>query len=189
MDVAMFMFIPRSEHHFRIPIAGKERNVLLMGMYDGHSGFECSDVLRTQLPKYAIQEMLQQNSLDEISVKEALTTAFTRLDDDFRTIAVDPKYQYHPKAILPALAGAVTILSCFVDESVYVANAGDVRAVVGRQLPNGKFGAIALSEDHDADNPAERQRMFAEHPGEEEIVLANKRVLGGLQPTRSFGDR
>lgn len=146
-------------------------------------------MLRNQLPKYTVQELVRRQSTDPAAVTDALTTAFERLDGDMRAVAEDPRYQYDARAVLPALAGAVTILTCVVDRTLYVANAGDVRAVLGRESPSGgDFEAVALSIDHDAHNPAERARMFQEHPGEEEVVLKNDRVLGGLQPLRSFGD-
>ena len=31
-------------------------------------------------------------------------------------------------------------------------------------------------------------RMKKEHPGEEDTVIMRGRVMGGLQPTRAFGD-
>lgn len=40
-----------------------------------------------------------------------------------------------------------------------------------------------LTNAHNGDNPAEVERIRAEHPGEDECVL-NGRVLGTLAPTR-----
>lgn len=45
-----------------------------------------------------------------------------------------------------------------------------------------------MSEDHTVDNVNEYDRITGEHPGEEKSVLMNGRLLGQLQPLRSFGD-
>lgn len=47
--------------------------------------------------------------------------------------------------------------------------------------------ATALSVDQTGGNQDEEKRMRAEHPGEEHVIR-NGRVLGGLEPTRAFGD-
>ena len=64
---------------------------------------------------------------------------------------------------------------------------GDSRAVLGRRGPSGKWTATALSIDQTGDTEEEVARMRREHPNEPRVI-ANGRVLGGLQPTRAFGD-
>ena len=44
-----------------------------------------------------------------------------------------------------------------------------------------------MSEDQTGGNENEAKRMRAEHPGEDGVIR-NGRVLGGLEPTRAFGD-
>ena len=68
-----------------------------------------------------------------------------------------------------------------------VACTGDSRAVLGRKGSNGKWTATALSEDQTGRTPSEAERLRKEHPGED-YVVRNGRVLGGLEPTRAFGD-
>lgn len=184
-----------SEHHFRLkhPEDGSDQDVLLFGMYDGHSGWECAETLRYMLPHYAVQELLRSRSRidNKDHVERALTQAFERLDEDLRTVAQDPQFHAEPQAIAPALSGAVTLLTCLMGDHVYVASAGDVRAVIGRRKEGSSrttWETLEMSHDHDADNEKERERLLAEHPGEENDVLKRKRVLGGLQPTRAFGD-
>eukprot|EP00455_Lapot_gusevi_P021695 TRINITY_DN2270_c0_g1_i5.p1 TRINITY_DN2270_c0_g1~~TRINITY_DN2270_c0_g1_i5.p1 ORF type:complete len:223 (-),score=50.50 TRINITY_DN2270_c0_g1_i5:352-1020(-) len=76
----------------------------------------------------------------------------------------------------------------YVDgKQLYLANTGDCRAVLGRQNASGQWEAVTLTQDHTAENPQERQRILAEHPGETD-VLRRDRILGSLQPTRAFGD-
>lgn len=92
----------------------------------------------------------------------------------------------------PALSGSCAI-SALLDTSssnLYVALAGDSRAVMGTFDPDTKKWKVeVLSEDQTGRNLKEVERMKKEHPkNEEETVIMRGRVLGGLEPTRSFGD-
>jgi pyruvate dehydrogenase phosphatase len=59
--------------------------------------------------------------------------------------------------------------------------------VLGRRSDSGKWTATPLSVDQTGGNPDEAARLRKLHPGEENVVR-NGRVLGGLEPTRAFGD-
>ncbi|KAK4705771.1 pyruvate dehydrogenase phosphatase, partial [Phenoliferia sp. Uapishka_3] len=98
--------------------------------------------------------------------------------------------------LLPALSGSCALLA-FLDagrNKLHVACTGDSRAVMGTWEPSakgggGKWRAEALSEDQTGKAPKEVERMRAEHPpSEADTVIARGRVLGGLEPTRAFGD-
>lgn len=91
--------------------------------------------------------------------------------------------------LAPALSGSCALLSFYDSHSklLRVACAGDSRAVLGRRSNNGKWIATALSEDLTGGTPSEEARLRAEHPGEE-YVVRNGRILGGLEPSRAFGD-
>ncbi len=89
----------------------------------------------------------------------------------------------------PALSGSCALLSFYDSRSklLRVACTGDSRAVLGRRSASGKWTATALSEDQTGSNPDEEARLRKLHPGEPKVI-ANGRVLGGLEPTRAFGD-
>lgn len=89
----------------------------------------------------------------------------------------------------PALSGSCALLSFYDSRSklLRVACTGDSRAVLGRRSDSGKWTATALSVDQTGSNPDEAARMRKLHPGEDRVVH-NGRVLGGLEPTRAFGD-
>lgn len=89
----------------------------------------------------------------------------------------------------PALSGSCALLSFYDSRSnlLRVACTGDSRAVLGRRARNGKWTATALSDDQTGSSPSEAARIRKEHPGEDNVVR-NGRVLGGLEPTRAFGD-
>ena len=65
---------------------------------------------------------------------------------------------------------------------------GDCRAVLGSMKPDGSWQAVPLSVDQTTRNEEEVNRLHSEHPGEENVVIKNERLLGQLQPLRSFGD-
>ncbi|WVO16054.1 hypothetical protein L204_103719 [Cryptococcus depauperatus] len=90
-----------------------------------------------------------------------------------------------------ANAGACAITTLVDSESddLYVALAGDCRAVAGWQGIDGQWRCDVLTEDQMGENPREIERIISEHPPHEKDTAIRKgRVLGGLQPTRAFGD-
>jgi pyruvate dehydrogenase phosphatase len=89
------------------------------------------------------------------------------------------------------LSGSCALLTFYDSESknLKVACTGDSRAVFGSRSPDGKIWITnQLSQDQTGSNPQEADRLRKEHPGEEDSVIRNGRVLGGLEPTRAFGD-
>lgn len=91
--------------------------------------------------------------------------------------------------LAPALSGSCALLSFYDSRSKLfrVACTGDSRAVLGRKGVNGKWTATPLSEDQTGGTPSEEARLRAEHP-DEPYVVRNGRILGGLEPSRAFGD-
>lgn len=60
-----------------------------------------------------------------------------------------------------------------------MANAGDSRVVVGVQGEDGSWSALPLSDDHNAENQAEVERIKAQHPASErDTVIMDDRLLG-----------
>jgi pyruvate dehydrogenase phosphatase len=124
----------------------------------------------------------------------AIRTGFTRLDNEIVHKSVEKVFKSSSKNVAaellqPALSGSCALLSFYDSRSnlLRVACTGDSRAVLGRRSDSGKWTATALSEDQTGSNPNEADRMRSEHPGEDHVIR-NGRVLGGLEPTRAFGD-
>ncbi|ORX77311.1 protein serine/threonine phosphatase 2C [Anaeromyces robustus] len=106
------------------------------------------------------------------------------------------------KQMKTALSGACALVAIVDNETddLYVACTGDSRAVLGRKIKNNqlnegeildkdyKYEAIPLSIDQTLRNADEVKRMEKEHPNENETMFIRNRVLGGLMPTRTFGD-
>lgn len=96
------------------------------------------------------------------------------------------------ESILPAISGSCALM-VYVDSArrdLYVASTGDSRAVAGYWDEHaGRWEVEALSTDQTGRNPSEVKRIQREHPQDEAAyVIQRGRVLGGLEPTRAFGD-
>lgn len=179
---------------------------MFWGVFDGHSGWTTSAKLRQVLISYVARELnstykaaLTDPSLtlpSPRSIDAAIKRGFVALDDEIVKASVERvmknKKQKAAAAELlaPALSGSCALLS-FYDSSTKlfrVAVTGDSRAILGRKSKKtGMWTATPLSEDQTGGTPSEMARLRAEHPGEEYVVHRG-RILGGLEPSRAFGD-
>ena len=177
---------------------------MFWGIFDGHSGWTTSAKLRQVLISYVAREL---NAIYKTaftnpsltiptpqSVETAIKQGFLRLDNDIVHTSVQRAMSNKTKLastelLAPALSGACALLSFYDSSSklLRVACTGDSRAVLGRKGPSGKWIATPLSEDQTGGTPSEIARLRTEHPGEKDVVL-NGRILGGLEPSRAFGD-
>ncbi|KAJ5678703.1 hypothetical protein N7462_006947 [Penicillium macrosclerotiorum] len=177
---------------------------MFWAVFDGHSGWTTSAKLRNVLISYVARELnatykaaaADPSALVPSSeaIDAAIKQGFVRLDHDIVHESVDKVLKSKSRRmaaelLAPALSGSCALLSFYDSQSkdLKVAVAGDSRAVLGRRGPNGKWTATALSEDLTGGTPSEMERLRAEHPGEP-YVTRNGRILGGLEPSRAFGD-
>lgn len=128
------------------------------------------------------------------AVDAAIKQGFVRLDNDIVYESVNKVMKANSRRaaaelLAPALSGSCALLAFYDSKSndLKVACAGDSRAVLGRRGPSGKWIATPLSEDQTGGTPSEIKRLREEHPGEPHVVR-NGRILGQLEPSRSFGD-
>jgi pyruvate dehydrogenase phosphatase len=179
---------------------GASSDWMFWGVFDGHSGWTTSATLRQSLINYVATELndTYKAAADNVpapeAIERAMKTGFTRLDNDIVHKSVEKVFKSSSKTVAaellqPALSGSCALLSFYDSRSklLRVACTGDSRAILGRRSDSGKWTATALSEDQTGSNPNEAARMRKEHPGEDNVVR-NGRVLGGLEPTRAFGD-
>jgi pyruvate dehydrogenase phosphatase len=177
---------------------------MFWGVFDGHSGWVTSAKLRSVLISYVARELntTYKSALADPALKfpkpEAIDSAikqgFLRLDHEIVHESVNKVQKAQSKRVAaellaPALSGSCALLSFYDSRSktLRVACTGDSRAVLGRRGNTGKWTATALSVDQTGSNKDEEARMRAEHPGEPDVIR-NGRVLGGLEPSRAFGD-
>jgi len=146
------------------------------------------DSLRT----YWQQLIALQVPGEQHDIGEALASAFRHLDSDLQLEAqVGSGNQFLDSiALRVAFSGSTACVAHVRGCTLTVANAGDCRAVLGRRSACGsEWQAVALSRDHDAQNPSETSRLRAEHPSDERnTLLQQDRLLGMLTPLRAFGD-
>ncbi|EQL00400.1 protein phosphatase 2C [Ophiocordyceps sinensis CO18] len=173
---------------------------MFWGVFDGHSGWTTSATLRESLISYVARELndtykaAKSTAPDPKAIDLAIKTGFNRLDHEIVYRSVEKVFKASSKAVAaellqPALSGSCALLSFYDSKSklLRVACTGDSRAVLGRRSVSGKWMATALSEDQTGSNPREVARMRKEHPGEDNVIR-HGRVLGGLEPSRAFGD-
>ena len=135
------------------------------GVYDGHGGRKTADYLARYLHKNL------RNELDAgFTAERAIDHAFEITDTQVTREGI--------------IDGSTVVIAYIQNETLFVGNAGDARAVLSR---NGK--PIRLSHDHKADDPDEVKRIrkaggFVTSEYQTEIP----RVNGILAISRSIGD-
>ncbi|XP_021748989.1 protein kinase and PP2C-like domain-containing protein isoform X1 [Chenopodium quinoa] len=163
--------------HFLNPWLCDQKNIYFFGVFDGHRGAAAAEFSAQALPK-----LLQSSHYSGGSPAESLVRAFVETDIEFRS-ALDShrkskgsiKKDYHP--------GCTAIAAFLVKNKLYIANAGDCRAILCRA-----GHAVALSRDHVASCLEERDRII-KAGGVVKWQLDTWRVgAAALQVTRSIGD-
>ncbi|KAL0453252.1 UNVERIFIED_CONTAM: protein kinase and PP2C-like domain-containing protein [Sesamum latifolium] len=164
------------DRHFMFPHFSKENDIHFFGILDGHRGAAAAEFSAGALPGF-LQTLLSMSS-----PSQALLEAFVKTDIAFRnelnsrrqskgTIQKD----WHP--------GCTAITALIVKNKLFVANAGDCRTIISRA---GK--PYALSRDHVASFPEERERVISAG-GQVKWQVDTWRIgPAALQVTRSIGD-
>lgn len=179
---------------------------MFWGVFDGHSGWTTSAKLRQVLISYVARELkstYKAASTDPSltlptpqSIDAAIKRGFLALDHEIVNTSVEKVSKNRKdkaaaaQILAPALSGSCALLSFYDSSSKLfrVAVTGDSRAVLGRKSQaTGKWIATPLSEDQTGSTPSEVARLQVEHPGEEHVTHRG-RILGGLEPSRAFGD-
>lgn len=162
---------------------------LMAAVFDGHSGWRCADAVSSSLGGY-LDRALRAEGPSEAAIKRAFLT----MDYDITEVAVDlaqgveDNVALRDSTVAAALSGACGCVFLSNADVYLVGNTGDCRAVLGVSRGAGAWGAMPLSQDQTAETPSEVTRIRRQHPGEEETCVRRGRVLGRLQPSRSFGD-
>ncbi|PBP24986.1 pyruvate dehydrogenase phosphatase [Diplocarpon rosae] len=183
---------------------GPMNDWMFWGVFDGHAGWTTSAKLRQVLVSFVARELNSTykaaladpsiNSPSSEAIEKAIKTGFNRLDREIVHESVEKVLKANSKLVAaellaPALSGSCALLSFYDSRTklLRVACTGDSRAILGRRGDSGKWVATPLSIDQTGSNPDEEARMRKQHPGEPNVIR-NGRVLGGLEPSRAFGD-
>jgi len=156
------------------------------GVFDGHGGVGAVTFVKEALTSY-IQDSLKK-SLKESdnwieAVRRGLIRAFEVADRDFIRNA-----DFDNHRLADVYAGSCALTAYCVKGTLFVANAGDCRAVLVRKVERdgrSTYETIQLSNDHTAET--EKEKLVREHPNEPDVVLKGA-IKGNLEPSRAFGD-
>ncbi|XP_022969124.1 probable protein phosphatase 2C 60 [Cucurbita maxima] len=155
-----------------------------VGVYDGHGGPETSRYICDHLFQHLKRFTSEQDSMSG----DVIRKAFQATEDGFLSI-VQRQWSTNPQI---AAVGSCCLVGVICDGTLYVANLGDSRAVLGRVVKaTGEVLAIQLSTEHNVSNESVRQELQSLHPEDSKIVVLKHnvwRVKGIIQISRSIGD-
>lgn len=116
-----------------------EDNVKWFGVYDGHGGDKCSQYLKEHLHKTFFNIKKWQED-----VRQALKDAF---------VSVERQWIKQGDG-----SGSCCIVTLIVDDTCYVANLGDSRAILASE---GLRKVYQISKDHKPSNMGEQERVIS----------------------------
>ncbi|XP_051132313.1 probable protein phosphatase 2C 38 [Andrographis paniculata] len=154
-----------------------------VGVYDGHGGPEASRYVNERM----FDNLKRFASENQEMSADVIRRAFFATEDEFLSVA---REQWCDKPQM-ASVGTCCLVAVICEGSLYVANAGDSRAVMGRVDEDGEIRAVQLSVDHNAKEESIRDELQALHPNDPQIVVLKHkvwRVKGLIQVSRSIGD-
>uniref|UniRef100_M4B437 PPM-type phosphatase domain-containing protein n=1 Tax=Hyaloperonospora arabidopsidis (strain Emoy2) TaxID=559515 RepID=M4B437_HYAAE len=170
---------------------------------DGHGGWQVSEYAKKTLIGNVQKELSflhkpgtnepaegDEPAVSSARVAAAIQRAFGRTDRDLMA-EVASAFKLGFGAV--ARCGSCGCLAYVHDGTVYVANAGDIRAVLGKLGEDAAtIVAEPLSNDQNAMVKFEQEKLVKEHPDEANVFTCRHPdscyVKGALQPTRAFGD-
>ncbi|KAL6539872.1 hypothetical protein OROHE_011643 [Orobanche hederae] len=159
------------------------RHATFVGVYDGHGGAEASKYICDHMFLHLLRLARETGKIS----KDALKNALSETENGFLTLV---KRAY---AIKPAIAaiGSCCLVGVIWNRTLYTANLGDSRAVMGRLDGSNKITVEQLTEDHNASIEEVREELKALHPEDSQILLMKQgvwRIKGIIQVSRSIGD-
>ncbi|THG00588.1 probable protein phosphatase 2C 64 [Camellia sinensis] len=155
-----------------------------VGIYDGHGGPETSRYINEHLFQHLKRFTSEQQSMSV----EVIRKAFQATEEGFLSLVT----RQWPMAAQIAAVGSCCLVGLICNGTLYIANLGDSRAILGRLVNvTGEVLAIQLSEEHNAAIESVRQELQSLHPDDSQIVVLKHnvwRVKGLIQISRSIGD-
>ncbi|XP_022741909.1 probable protein phosphatase 2C 42 isoform X2 [Durio zibethinus] len=119
---------------------------------------------------------------------ETIQRAFRQTEEGF-TALVSELWNTQPNM---ATVGTCCLVGVIYQKTLFIANLGDSRAVLGKKDGNtGGMAAMQLSIEHNANIEAIRDELKELHPNDPQIVVLKHgvwRVKGIIQVSRSMGD-
>ncbi|KAJ4979955.1 hypothetical protein NE237_010735 [Protea cynaroides] len=159
------------------------QHAIFVGVYDGHAGPDASRFVCDHLFLHLMRLARENGNISE----DVLRNAFFATEEGFlahvrRTREIKP---------LIGAMGSCCLVGVVWRGTLYVANLGDSRAVVGCLGRSNNIVADQLTRDHNASMEEVRQELRSLHPDDSNIVILKHgvwRVKGIIQVSRSIGD-
>ncbi|MQL91927.1 hypothetical protein Taro_024546 [Colocasia esculenta] len=175
-----------------------------VGVYDGHGGPEAARYVnehlfqnfRSTVPSplpLLFPEIFDKVGGEAFSEQKGMSTdvilkAFSETEEDFLSL-VRKHWFIKPQM---AAVGSCCLVGIIFGGQLYIANAGDSRAVLGTSERGIKdVTAVQMSAEHNAGIESVREELHSLHPEDSQIVLLKHnvwRVKGVIQVSRSIGD-
>ncbi|XP_042435435.1 probable protein phosphatase 2C 78 [Zingiber officinale] len=155
-----------------------------VGVYDGHGGPEASRFVSNRLFPHLDRFASEQGGVSA----EVIKKAFDATEEEF-THLVKRSWPSRPQI---ASVGSCCLVGAITGDTLFVANLGDSRAVLGRRVRSRKaVVAERLSTDHNVAVEEVRKELAELHPDDKQIVVHTRgvwRIKGIIQVSRSIGD-
>eukprot|EP00268_Persea_americana_P024239 TRINITY_DN2368_c0_g1_i6.p1 TRINITY_DN2368_c0_g1~~TRINITY_DN2368_c0_g1_i6.p1 ORF type:complete len:398 (+),score=64.68 TRINITY_DN2368_c0_g1_i6:345-1538(+) len=155
-----------------------------VGVYDGHGGPETSRYINDHLFHHLKRFASEHQSMSTDVIKKA----FQATEEGFFSV-VTKQWPSKPQI---AAVGSCCLVGVICSGTLYIANLGDSRAVLGRLVKaTGEVLSVQLSAEHNASIESVRQELYSMHPDDSHIVMLKHnvwRVKGLIQISRSIGD-
>lgn len=155
-----------------------------VGVYDGHGGPETSRYITDHLFQHLKRFTSEQQSMSV----DVIRKAYQATEEGFMSL-VTKQWLMKPQI---AAVGSCCLVGVICNGTLYIANLGDSRAVLGRVVKaTGEVLAIQLSAEHNVCIESVRQELKSLHPDDSQIVVLKHnvwRVKGLIQISRSIGD-
>ncbi|KAL0338021.1 UNVERIFIED_CONTAM: putative protein phosphatase 2C 43 [Sesamum calycinum] len=141
------------------------RHATFVGVYDGHG-------------------LARENG---IMSEDILRNALSETETGFLTLV---RRAYEIRPVIAAI-GSCCLVGIIWKRTLYIANLGDSRAVIGYLDQSKKIIAEQLTKDHNASMEEVRKELKALHPEDSQILVMKQgvwRIKGIIQVSRSIGD-
>ncbi|KAK8606157.1 hypothetical protein V6N13_102914 [Hibiscus sabdariffa] len=140
-----------------------------VGVYDGHGGPETSRYINDHLFQHLKRFTSEQQGMSV----DVIRKAYQATEEGFLSI-VTKQWSIKPQI---AAVGSCCLVGVICGGTLYVANLGDSRAVLGRAVKaTGEVLAIQLSAEHNVCIESVRQEMKSLHPDDSQIVVLKHNV-------------
>ncbi|KAL2326916.1 hypothetical protein Fmac_020343 [Flemingia macrophylla] len=168
------------EDHSQVETAA---DAVFVGVYDGHGGAEASRFINDHLFHNLIRVAQESGSISEDIIRNAVYAT----EDGFLTLV---RRSYGIKPLIAAM-GSCCLVGVIWKGTLYIANLGDSRAVIGSVGRSNKIIAEQLTKEHNASKEEIRRELRSLHPEDSQIVVMKQgtwRIKGIIQVSRSIGD-